>query len=281
MKEKIIKNFLFLCAAVGIISVIIMVTFIFIQGLPFFDSYSVTAFLRGNRWDPERSYFGILPFIFGSVLVTMGAVTMALPIGIASALALSEYSSYKIASKIRPVIELLAGIPSVIYGFFGMMVIVPWLRNILGGSGYSLFAASIILSIMLLPTLINITEDALKSVPKEFREGSLALGATKWQTIKYIIIPTAKSGIWTAIILGIGRAIGETMAVIMVAGNSTNLPRSILVPGRTLTGNIALEMAYASGVHQKSLFATGIVLLFFMIIINIFMTFKRRGVVRG
>ena len=277
MKEKIIRNLFFICASVGILSVIVMTTFIFIQGIPFFDLYGLTSFLTGRVWEPANNIFGILPFIMGSILVTLGAVVISLPVSLSCALALAEYAPRSVASKIRPVIELLAGIPSVIYGFFGMMVIVPFLRNTLGGSGFSLFAASIILAIMILPTLVNITEDSLRAVPKEFREGSLALGATKWQTIKLIILPTAKRGIMAAIMLGIGRAIGETMAVIMVAGNSTNIPKNLMVPGRTMTGNIALEMAYASGVHQQSLFATGITLFCFILTINILMAMKRRG----
>lgn len=280
MREKLFKSILMLCASMSIVSVIVMTVFILFQGIPFFESYNFFSFLSGKVWQPLNGIYGILPFILGSMLVTIAAVLFALPVSLGCSLAMAEYAPRWLAGLIRPVIELLAGIPSVIYGFFGMMVIVPLLRSILGGSGYSLLAASIILGIMILPTLVNISEDSLRAVPRDYREASLALGANKWQTIKYVVLPNAKSGIWAAIILGIGRAIGETMAVIMVAGNATNIPGSILVPGRTLTGNIALEMAYAAGMHQKSLFATGITLFIFIIIINLVLAMRRKGVVQ-
>lgn len=275
-KERIIKYIFLLCASAGIISVAFMTVFIFSQGLPFFENRGLVEFLSGRVWQPLNGKFGILPFILSSIFVTATSVLIALPISIGTALTLAEYTPGRIAALIRPGIELLAGIPSVIFGFFGMMVIVPYLRVSLGGSGFSLLAASIILSIMITPTLVNISEDSMRAVPREYRDASLSLGATKWQTIKGVVLPTAKNGIWTAVILGIGRAVGETMAVIMVAGNATNMPNSLMVPGRTLTGNIVLEMAYASGEHQQSLFATGIILFIFIMAVNIMLAFRRR-----
>lgn len=277
-KEIIVKYTLMLCASAGIISVAFITVFIFSQGLSFFDNNNLLDFLTGRVWQPLNGIFGILPFIVGTVLVTITSVLISLPISIGAALALAEYAPAKAASLIRPGIELLAGIPSVLFGFFGMMVIIPFLRIHLGGSGFSLFAASLILAIMILPTLVSISEDSLRAVPREYREASLSLGATKWQTIKWVVLPSAQNGIWAAVILGVGRAIGETMAVIMVAGNATNLPNSLFAPGRTLTGNIALEMAYASGEHQQSLFATGITLFFFIMLINLFLAYKRRRI---
>lgn len=274
--ERVIKYTLLVCASAGIISVVFMTVFILSQGLPFFENNGLLKFLGGRVWQPLNGKFGILPFILGSVIVTFISVAISLPISIGTALTLAEYAPGRISALIRPGIELLAGIPSVIFGFFGMMVIVPYLRTALGGSGFSLLAAALILAVMIIPTLVNITEDSLRAVPREYREASLSLGATKWQTIKWVILPAAKNGVWTAVVLGIGRAVGETMAVIMVAGNATNIPASPLAPGRTLTGNIVLEMAYASGEHQQALFATGIVLFVFIMLINSLLVFKRR-----
>src|SRR5690554_4575288 len=270
-KEKAFKYLFMICASAGVISITIMTIFIFSQGLGFFDNNNLINFFFGKVWQPLKGIYGIFPFILGSVLVTITSVLISLPISVATALAMSEYAPRKVAGLIRQGVELLAGIPSVIFGFFGMMVLVPFLRISFGGSGYSLFAASVILAIMILPTLVNISADSLRSVPPEYREASLSLGATKWQTIKRMVLPSAKRGIWTAVVLGIGRAIGETMAVIMVVGNATNIPESLLAPARTLTGNIALEMGYASGEHQQALFATGIVLFVFIMLINGFL----------
>jgi phosphate transport system permease protein len=206
--------------------------------------------------------------IISSFLVTSGALVIGGPMGLSCAVYLSEYSGKKMKMLLKPALELLAGIPSVVYGFLGVIYIVPLVRNFLGGSGFSLLATAIILGIMILPTIISISFDAIGSVPKSFREGSLAMGATKWQTIYKVVIPSAKSGIMAGFILGMGRAIGETMAVIMIAGNALKIPTSLLDPLRTLTGNIALELAYATGDHRQALFSTGVVLLVIIMALN-------------
>jgi phosphate ABC transporter permease protein PstC len=206
--------------------------------------------------------------IVSSFLVTFGALVIGAPMGLSCAIYLSEYSGKRMKMFLKPALELLAGIPSVVYGFLGVVYIVPLVRDYLGGSGFSLLSTSIILGIMILPTIISISFDSLVSVPKTYREGSLAMGATKWQTIYKVILPSAKSGILASFILGMGRAIGETMAVIMIAGNALKIPGSILDPLRTLTGNIALELAYASGDHRLGLFSTGVVLMVIIMMLN-------------
>jgi phosphate transport system permease protein len=207
--------------------------------------------------------------VLGSVLATLGALVIGVPIGVGCAVFLAEIAKPRIANIIRPGIELLAGIPSVVYGLYGLVVLVPFIRKTFNNQGFSILAGSLILAVMILPTIINISESAIRSVPKEYKEGSLALGGSHWQAIYKVIVPAARSGIIAGIILGMGRAIGETMAVIMITGNSTLIPESILSPIRTLTGNIGIEMGYASGEHQQALFATGIVLFIFIMILNV------------
>lgn len=242
--------------------------FILIEGLPLFLKVGLKNIIFGFKWAPTKGSFGIFPMIVSSFLVTFGALVVGGPMGLSCAVYLAEYSGKKMKMLLKPALELLAGIPSVVYGFLGVIYIVPLVRNYLGGSGFSLIATSIILGVMILPTIISISFDALMSVPKSFREGSLAMGATKWQTIYKVVIPSAKSGIMAGFILGMGRAIGETMAVIMIAGNALKIPTSILDPLRTLTGNIALELAYATGDHRLGLFSTGVVLLVIIMILN-------------
>lgn len=267
-KNKIIELILLLAAAVSVISVLLITVFIFKEGFSIIKEYGLFNFIFGTKWAPLSGKFGILPMIIGSVYVTLGAIVIGVPIGIATAIFLGELVSEKVARLIRPFVELLAGIPSVVYGFYGLVVVVPAIRKMFGGSGFSVLASSIILGIMILPTIINISEVSIRSVPKEYKEGSLALGANHWQTIKGVILPAARSGIIASIILGMGRAIGETMAVIMVAGNSSKIPSGIFDQVRTLTGNIAIEMGYASGKHSQALFATGIVLFVIIMILN-------------
>jgi len=230
--------------------------------------YGLTHFITGKFWHPNDSAFGLLPMIIGSIYVTIGSLILGVPLGIGCAIFLAEMAPKKLVLVIRPAIELLAGIPSVVYGFYGLVVLVPLIREIFGGRGFSVLAGSIVLAIMILPTIINISEDSIRAVPREFKEGSFALGATHWQTIKYVMLPTARSGIITAVVLGMGRAIGETMAIILVTGNVAVAPTSILEPVRTLTANIAIEMGYAAGDHSSALFATGIVLFVFIMILN-------------
>lgn len=266
--EKLIQIALAIIAfsAVSILAVITF--FIFIEGTPIIIKYGVKNFLLGMDWYPSEKSFGILPMIVGSIEVTVGALIIGVPFGLACAVFLTEFSSKHTRQILKPVIELLAGIPSVVYGFIGVVILVPFIRNNFGGPGLSVLAASIILGIMILPTIISISIDSLLAVPRTYREGSIALGATQWQTTRMVMFPAARSGIIASIILGMGRAIGETMAVIMIAGNAINIPHSILDPVRTLTSNIALEIGYASGEHRQALFATGVVLFIIIMILN-------------
>ncbi|NLL90004.1 MAG: phosphate ABC transporter permease subunit PstC, partial [Dehalococcoidales bacterium] len=226
---------------------------------------------------PGIDQYGILAMIVGSIAVTVVSMIMAVPLGIACAILLAEVAPLKVRNILRPAVELLVGIPSVVYGLVGLVLLVPIIENI-GGSGFSILTASIVLMVMVLPTIISISEDSIRAVPASYREGALALGATKWQTIKGVVLPAAKSGIGAAIVLGMGRAIGETMAMIMVIGNSIAFPHSLLDAARTLTGNIALEINYATGIHESALFATGVVLFIFILLLNSAATiFLKRG----
>jgi phosphate ABC transporter permease protein PstC len=254
------------CSAVSILAIITI--FIFSEGTPIMFKYGIKKFLLGQDWYPTEKSFGLLPMIAGSIMVTLGALVLGVPFGLACAIFLTEFSSKRLRRVIKPVIELLAGIPSVVYGFMGVVILVPLIRETLGGPGLSVLAASIILGIMILPTIISISIDSLLAVPPTYREGSIAMGATHWQTVKMVLFPAARSGIIASIILGMGRAIGETMAVIMIAGNAISIPNSILAPVRTLTSNIALEMGYASGEHREALFATGVILFIIIMILN-------------
>jgi len=221
------------------------------------------------KWAPTRGGFGILSMIVGSLMVTIGALAVGIPFGLAGAIFLAEFSSKTIQKTLKPIIELLAGIPSVVYGFIGIVILVPFIRETFGGPGFSVLAASVILGIMILPTIVSISYDALLAVPNTYREGSYALGATKWQTIVMVLLHAARSGIVAGIILGMGRAIGETMAVIMIAGNALKIPGSILDSVRTLTSTIALELGYAAGDHRAALFACGSILFLIIIVLNI------------
>ncbi|MHB1006982.1 MAG: phosphate ABC transporter permease subunit PstC [Chloroflexota bacterium] len=251
------------------ISVLGLITvFIFREGLPVFEKAGVSDFLFGTRWAPGAGSFGILPMILGSVWVTLGALVIGVPLGIACAVFLVELAPASAAAVLRPAIQLLAGIPSVIYGFWGLTIIVPAIRVNLGGPGLSILAGAVILGIMILPTIIAISEDALRALPRSYKEASFALGATHWQTVWRVLLPAARSGIVAAVVLGMGRAVGETMAVIMVLGNAVQVPDSLLEPARTLTTNIGIEMAYASGTHREALFATGIVLFVIIMLLT-------------
>jgi phosphate transport system permease protein len=260
---------IFLLIALSALSALALITlFIFIEGLPIIVKVGVFKFIFGMKWAPSQGEFGIFPMIIGSVSVTLGATVLGVPIAICCSIFLAEFAPPLLSNIVRPAIQLLAGIPSVVYGFWGLLFIVPLIRNYLGGPGLSILAGSIILAIMILPTVISISEVSIRALPRQLKEGALALGLTHWQSIRSVILPAAKSGIVAAIILGIGRAIGETMAVIMVLGNAVAIPKSILDPARTLTTNIGIEMGYASGEHQQALFATGIVLLVIIMILN-------------
>ncbi len=268
ISEKGVKRLLMITAFSAISALLLIALFIINEGLPFIFKYGLKEFLFSSDWQPHLGKFGIYPMIVASLWVTLGAMLVGAPLGVAGALFLSEYVPKSVMNIIKPTIELLAAIPSVVYGFIGVMVLAPIIRDNFGGPGLSLLAGSIILGIMILPTVISISIDSILAVPRSYREGSLALGATTWQTIHMVTIKASKSGIIASIILGMGRAIGETMAVIMVAGNSVNIPHSPLDSVRTLTANIALEMSYATGLHRQALFATGVILFIVIIILN-------------
>src|SRR5665647_225465 len=267
-KEKI-SGWVFLLIALSALSALALITiFIFVKGIPIIAKVGFFNFVFGMTWAPSQGAFGIFPMIVGSVFVTLGAAILGVPVALCCSIFLAEFAPAALSRMVRPAIQLLAGIPSVVYGFWGLIFVVPAIRTYLGGPGLSILAGSIILGIMILPTIISISEVSLLSLPRQYKEGAFALGLTHWQTIHSLLLPAAKSGIVSAIILGIGRAIGETMAVIMVLGNAVAIPESILDPVRTLTTNIGIEMGYASGEHQQALFATGIVLLVIIMILN-------------
>jgi phosphate transport system permease protein len=268
-KELFIERVLLFLALSSIGSLVVITVFIFWAGIPLIAYTGLKNFLLSSHWAPTRGHFGILAMIISSVLVTLGALVLGVPLGLACAITLAEFAPERVKTVLKPTLELLAGIPSVVYGFLGVVWLVPLIRDYLGGPGLSLLAGSVILGIMILPTVISISIDALTAVPDLYRDGSIALGATNWQTVHRVVLPAASSGIITAVILGMGRAIGETMAIIMVAGNALKIPTSILDPVRTLTANIALELGYASGRHREALFATGIVLFIIIMILNL------------
>ncbi len=267
-REKGMQRLFLLVAFSAISALFLIALFIFNQGLPFIFKYGLRNFLFSSDWQPQAGKFGIFPMIVASLWVTFGAMAIGAPLGVAGAVFLAEFVPRPVMRILKPAIELLAGIPSVIYGFIGVMVLAPLIRTYLGGPGLSLLAGCVVLGIMILPTVISISIDSILAVPQSYREGSLALGATKWQTVHMVTIPAARSGIAASIILAMGRAIGETMAVIMVTGNAVRLPTSALDSVRTLTANIALEMGYATGMHSQALFATGVVLFLVIMLLN-------------
>jgi len=273
LKEKIIEKFFLICALVAVISVLAITFFVFYNGLkPFVtNSYPFWNFISGVEWRPGSNMYGIFYMIVGSVFATIGAIIIGVPIAILTAVFIAEMASSRIGKIIRFAVELLAGIPSVLYGVFGLGIIVPYVLKISPmAQGESLLATILVLAIMILPTVISISETSISAVPKAYREGSYALGASKIQTIFKVVIPAARSGIMTGVILGIGRAIGETIAVMLVCGNPiAGIPTSLFDQIRPLTTNIALEMGYASGVHQQLLYSTGVVLFVFIMIINV------------
>ena len=266
--EKIAKYALMTVAFSAVASLLLIAAFIFKEGLPFMFKMGLRDFLLASDWDPMAGKFGIYPMIVASLWVTFGAMLIGAPLGVAGAIFLTEFVPRPVMRIVKPTIELLAGIPSVVFGFLGVMVLAPWIRASLGGPGLSVLAAAIILGIMVLPTVISISTDAIGAVPHSYREGALALGATRWQSVHMVTIKAARSGIIASIILAMGRALGETMAVIMVAGNTVKIPHAVTDPVRTLTANIALEMANATGMAREALFATGIVLFVVIMILN-------------
>ncbi len=276
VKENLAKV-LFACAAcISILAVVLICAFLFANGLPGMFKIGVLDFLTGTRWKPGNDIYGILPMILGSLYVTAGALLIGVPAGLMTAVFLSRFAPDRLARALRSAVSLLAGIPSVVYGFFGLVVIVPLIRNLFGGSGSSLLAACILLGMMILPTVITLSESALNAVPQSYYEGALALGATHERAVFSVVLPAAKSGVLASVILGIGRAIGEAMAVMMVAGNRAVIPRSLIAGVRTLTSNIVMEMGYAADLHREALIATAVVLFVFILIINLLFSIIKR-----
>lgn len=283
VKEKVMEYVFLLCACVSILAVALICIFLFANGLPAMKEIGVFDFLLGKRWKPGNDIYGIFPMILGSIYVTAGAIIVGVPIGLLTAVYLAKFCPAGLYKIIKPGIDLLAGIPSVVYGFFGLCVIVPAVRTLFkdtfGGNGQSIFTASVLLGIMILPTIIGIAESAIRAVPERYYQGALALGAMHERAVFLTVVPAAKSGIMAGIVLGIGRAIGETMAVIMVAGNQARMPKGIFQGIRTLTANIVMEMGYATDLHREALIATGVVLFVFILIINtLFSILKRKEV---
>ena len=271
-KEKVFEILFLLTAGFSILAVLMICLFLFANGIPAIHKIGVIDFLFGQKWKPGNDLYGIFPMIVGSLYVTAGAIIFGVPVGLMTAVFLSRFCPKKLHGILKNGIDLLAGIPSVVYGLFGLMVIVPFVRNVFGGNGSSILTASLLLGMMILPTIISVSESSLNSVPSTYYEGARALGATHERAVFMVMLPAAKSGILAGVILGIGRAIGETMAVIMVAGNQARIPDSILKGVRTLTANIVIEMGYAADLHREALIATGVVLFVFILGIN--MTFN-------
>lgn len=270
--ENISRTIFLVSALLAVISLVLIIGFVFYKGLtPFISKgYSFNDFLFGTQWVPSADKYGILPMILASIFGTIGSLIIGVPIGILTAIFIAEIAPKKVGRVISTAVELLAGIPSVLYGVFGLAIIVPWIQKTFNQPmGQSLFAVIIVLSIMMLPTIITVAETAIRAVPKAYKEGSLALGASHIETTFKVVVPAAKSGILAAVVLGVGRAIGETMAIILVAGNSPIIANSIFDGVRPLTTNIALEMGYAFGTHQEMLFATGVVLFLFILLLNL------------
>lgn len=279
IKEKLMHGVFFVSALASILAVLLICLFLFANGIPAMQKIGVFNFLLGKEWSPSDvpALYGIFPMILGSIYITAGAIVIGVPVGILTAVFIATMCPKKIYKVLKPCVELLAGIPSVVYGFFGMVIIVPFVRTVFGGKGSSMLTASILLGIMILPTIIGISESAIRAVPNHYYEGALALGASKERSIFFAVLPAAKSGLLAAVVLGIGRAIGETMAVIMVAGNQARMPNGITNGIRTLTANIVMEMGYAADLHREALIATGVVLFVFILIINLsFSLLKRR-----
>ena len=269
--ERLMQFFFGLAACISIMAVLLICLFLFVNGIPAIAEIGAAEFILGERWKPSDTpqSFGIMPMIMGSIYITAGAVIIGVPLGLLTAVYLSRFCPKQLYVFIKPMINLMAGIPSIVYGFFGMIVLVPLIREIAGGSGNSILTASVLLGIMILPTVVGLSESSMNAVDKSCYEGALALGATHERAVFSVIIPAARSGIMSSVILGIGRAIGETMAVIMVAGNQARMPSGILKGVRTLTANIVTEMGYASDLHYNALIGTGVVLFVFILILNI------------
>ena len=277
IKEKVMKLLFFLTALVSIAAVILICIFLFASGIPAIKEIGVFKFLLGTSWKPANNLYGILPMIVGSFYVTAGALIIGVPIGILTAVFMARFAPRSIYAPLKAAVNLMAGIPSVVYGFFGLVVLVPFIRETFGGRGMSVLTASVLLGLMILPTIISVSETSIRAVPESYYEGGLALGASHERSVFFTVLPAAKSGIFAGVVLGIGRAVGETMAVMMVAGNQAVIPGSMLSGVRTLTTNIVLEMGYSTDLHREALIGTAVVLFVFILIINLSLSlFKRR-----
>lgn len=278
IKEPLMKIVFMLAALVSIAAVVLICVFLFSNGVPGIAKIGLFDFLFGTTWRPANDLYGILPMIVGSIYVTAGALLIGVPIGILTAIFMAKFCPSRLYKLIKPAINLLAGIPSVVYGFFGLVVLVPFVRDTFGGRGMSVLTASVLLGLMILPTIVSVSESAIRAVPNSYYEGGLALGASHERSVFKVALPAAKSGIFAGVVLGVGRAIGETMAVMMVAGNQAVIPDSLTDGVRTLTTNIVMEMGYSEGLHREALIATAVVLFVFILIINMsFALLKKRG----
>lgn len=277
LRERVMQVVFLIAACISILAVALICIYLFANGLPAIAEIGPLNFLLGTEWRPNADQYGIFPMILGSIYVTAGAIIVGIPMGLLAAIYLAKFCPKSLYKLLKPAVNLLAGIPSIVYGFFGLMVIVPIMQNIFGNNhGKSILTASILLGIMILPTIISVSESSIRAVPDSYYEGALALGASHERSVFFVTVPAAKSGIMAGIILGVGRAIGETMAVIMIAGNQPQIPNSILDGVRTLTGNIVMEMGYSTGLHREALIATGVVLFVFILIINLLFSIIKR-----
>ena len=279
LNEIIMKIVFFLAACVSIAAVVLICIFLFANGVPAIQKIGVFNFLLGDKWKPANNLFGNLPMIIGSLYVTAGALVIGVPVGILTAVFMARFCPKWIYSPMKSAVNLMAGIPSVVYGFFGLVVLVPFVREVFGGRGKSVLTASILLGLMILPTIIGVSETSIRAVPNSYYEGSLALGASHERSVFFAILPAAKSGIFAGVVLGIGRAVGETMAVIMVAGNQPVIPAKITLGVRTLTTNIVMEMGYSTDLHREALIGTAVVLFVFILIINLSLSLIKKKMV--
>lgn len=275
-KEKLMKLVFLMTACVSIAAVILICIFLFANGVPAISKIGAFKFLFGTKWKPTNNLYGILPMIVGSLYVTIGALIIGVPVGILTAVFMARFCPKWLYGIMKSAVNLMAGIPSVVYGFFGIVVLVPFVRETFGGRGMSVLSASVLLGLMILPTIINVSETSIQSVPQSYYEGGLALGASHERSVFYTVVPAAKNGIFAGIVLGMGRAVGETMAVMMVAGNQPVIPEKITSGVRTLTANIVMEMGYAADLHREVLIGTAVVLFAFILIINLSLSMLKR-----
>ncbi len=276
-REKVMEYIFLLTAIISIVAVALICVFLFANGIPAMKEIGFAEFLTGEKWKTGNNKYGIFPMIIGSIYVTGGALVIGVPIGILMSIFLAKFCPDRIYKVIKPIVDLLAGIPSIVYGFFGLVVLVPFIRENFNSTGQSILCAAILLGIMILPTIIGASEPAIRAVERSYYEGALALGATHERSVFTVVVPAAKSGIFASVILGVGRALGETMAVMMVVGNQPRVPDSFLKGVRTLTTNIVLEMGYATDLHREALIATGVVLFVFILIINLCFSLIKRN----